>query len=191
MTPKQIQLMNTARELFKEKGFKAVTIEEICQKAGVSKVTFYKHYKNKNDLALALIKIIYEEAFAEGTKILNSTKPHRTRLHEFLEWKVKKLEVFTPPMLRDLKDMDPSLTAFIQSKSKDSLIIFKNFIINGQEEGVFRKDINIPFIIHIITSLTNIFFKEDLEQYFDSYEKFTREFLDFLFYGMTIRDIPK
>jgi len=191
MTPKQKKLLATARVFFQKKGFKAVTIEEICKKANVSKVTFYKHYKNKDDLALVLIQIIYEEAISEGTKLLSSSKPHRTRLLELLEWKVKMLEIFTPPMLRDLKYMDPSLMAFIQSKSKDSLQIFRDFIINGQEEGVFRKDINIPFIIHIITTLSNVFFKEDLESYFDSYEKFTCEFLDFLFYGITRRDISK
>ena len=37
---KQLELLKIARELFWKHGFKRVSIEEICQKASVSKMTF-------------------------------------------------------------------------------------------------------------------------------------------------------
>ncbi|WP_372931944.1 TetR/AcrR family transcriptional regulator, partial [Mariniphaga sediminis] len=48
---KYLEIMKTARELFWKHGFRRVTIQEICEKAGVSKMTFYKHFPNKIDLA--------------------------------------------------------------------------------------------------------------------------------------------
>jgi len=39
-----------AIELFKEQGFDNVTVVQICEKAGVTKRTFYYHYESKDDL---------------------------------------------------------------------------------------------------------------------------------------------
>jgi AcrR family transcriptional regulator len=53
---KRIQITETAIRLFSQFGTKRVTIEEICRTAGVSKVTFYKHFKNK---ALNIISVFW------------------------------------------------------------------------------------------------------------------------------------
>lgn len=52
----------TAKELFWKHGVKRVSIAEICEKAGVSRKTFYKHYDNKTDLALFLLDELYQGA---------------------------------------------------------------------------------------------------------------------------------
>ena len=52
--PKRKKILDTAHELFWKHGLKRVSIEEICAVAGVSKMTFYKHFANKT----ALVKYI-------------------------------------------------------------------------------------------------------------------------------------
>ena len=39
-------------ELIKEKGYDAISIEEITERANVGRATFYLHYKDKEDLLL-------------------------------------------------------------------------------------------------------------------------------------------
>jgi len=188
MTPKQKKLMDTALALFQKRGFKSVTVEEICRTADVSKMTFYKHFRNKEDLVLQIIKHLYEGAIDEGKTILKSSKPHRERIADLLEWKIQMLDQFTPPMLLDMKDFDPALMHFIQEKSSESLSLFEDFIKDGQKDGVFRENLNIGFLMHIFQILSNSFFSENLEQYFTSYEDYIREYLDFLFYGLADRE---
>ncbi|MGC9512563.1 MAG: TetR/AcrR family transcriptional regulator [Fidelibacterota bacterium] len=188
MTPKQKKLMDTALALFQKRGFKSVTVEEICRTADVSKMTFYKHFRNKEDLVLQIIKHLYEGALDEGKTILKSSKPHRERIADLLEWKIQMLDQFTPPMLLDMKDFDPALVHFIQEKSSESLSLFENFIKDGQKDGVFRENLNIGFLMHIFQILSNSFFSENFEQYFTSYEDYIREYLDFLFYGLAERE---
>jgi AcrR family transcriptional regulator len=188
MTPKQKKLMDTALALFQKSGFKSVTVEEICRTADVSKMTFYKHFRNKEDLVLQIIKHLYEGAIDEGKTILKSSKPHRERIADLLEWKIQMLDQFTPPMLLDMKDFDPALMHFIQEKSSESLSLFEDFIRDGQKDGVFRENLNIGFLMHIFQILSNSFFSENLEQYFTSYEDYIREYLDFLFYGLADRE---
>lgn len=62
---KQAKVLQTARELFKEKGFDGATMDEIAQRARVAKATLYNHYKNKEDLFLALILTITQDVEAE------------------------------------------------------------------------------------------------------------------------------
>jgi AcrR family transcriptional regulator len=44
-------ILITGHDLFWKFGFKRVTIDEICKKAEVSKMTFYKYFTDKIDLA--------------------------------------------------------------------------------------------------------------------------------------------
>jgi AcrR family transcriptional regulator len=45
-------LRNALLELIKEKGYDAISTEEITQRANVGRATFYLHYKDKEDLLL-------------------------------------------------------------------------------------------------------------------------------------------
>ncbi|MGN1404667.1 MAG: TetR/AcrR family transcriptional regulator [Erysipelotrichaceae bacterium] len=51
------KIYTTAIELITNNGYDHVTVDEICQKAGVAKGTFYVHFKAKEDI----IKSIYRE----------------------------------------------------------------------------------------------------------------------------------
>jgi len=45
-------LRNALFELIKEKGFDAISVEEITERANLGRATFYLHYKDKEDLLL-------------------------------------------------------------------------------------------------------------------------------------------
>ena len=45
------------KELFWKYGTKRVTVEEICREAGVSKMTYYKFFKNKNEQSCLTIPL--------------------------------------------------------------------------------------------------------------------------------------
>ncbi len=49
------QLVEVGRKLFAEKGFEAVTIEEIAAKAGVSKPVVYEHFGSKDGLYAVIV----------------------------------------------------------------------------------------------------------------------------------------
>lgn len=47
-------LIRTAARLWSERGFDAVTVEEICSEAGVGRTTFYLHFESKDHLLASL-----------------------------------------------------------------------------------------------------------------------------------------
>jgi len=50
------QILDTAYELFTQRGIRAVGVDEVIARSGVAKATLYKHFRSKNDLALAFLE---------------------------------------------------------------------------------------------------------------------------------------
>ncbi len=65
------QIVSTARDLFMFHGIRRITVEEICAKSGVSKMTFYKHFNNKVELAKHILNRIIAEAEEKYHGIMN------------------------------------------------------------------------------------------------------------------------
>ena len=54
-------LLDVARSLFGERGFAAVSTEEIVQAAGVTRGALYHHFKDKQDLFTAVVERVEQE----------------------------------------------------------------------------------------------------------------------------------
>ena len=66
------RVIRAAEELFKRIGFRAVTMEQVAREASVAKATLYGHFKNKDELYLAvcarlarLLRRAVEQALAQ------------------------------------------------------------------------------------------------------------------------------
>jgi AcrR family transcriptional regulator len=49
-TPVRERLVDAAFELFDERGYEQTTVEEIAERAGVGRTTFFRHYRSKEDV---------------------------------------------------------------------------------------------------------------------------------------------
>ena len=61
------RIMDAAIELFRESGIAAVTMEEICELARVSRPTFYSYYASKQELVQALGEKLWLRVAADLT----------------------------------------------------------------------------------------------------------------------------
>lgn len=50
--------------LIEEKGYGTITVSDIAERADVNRVTFYFHYKDKEDLLFEIMKEVYDELAA-------------------------------------------------------------------------------------------------------------------------------
>lgn len=70
---KRNALLDTAFELFTVKGFSQTSINDIVEKAGVAKGTFYLYFKDKDDIRNQLISskasLIFKNAILETSKM--------------------------------------------------------------------------------------------------------------------------
>ncbi len=76
-TEKQRRILESALEVFAERGFSGSPTAEIARRAGVAEGTIFKHYKTKKDLLLGVVaplfaKLVAPRAVASVRAIINS-----------------------------------------------------------------------------------------------------------------------
>lgn len=81
----RLRLMDIAQASVLEKGFSATSIEEIITEAGITKSGFFYHFKDKNDLAKALVeRYVHEEMSLAEELFAVADSLSEDPLHSFL-----------------------------------------------------------------------------------------------------------
>ncbi len=75
------RILATAADLFYRQGYRATGVNEVIEKAGVAKATFYAHFPTKDELCLAYLQ---ERNEREAQEILDVVATKRTPLTRFL-----------------------------------------------------------------------------------------------------------
>ena len=77
---RRTQLLAAAQEVFVANGYHAAGMDEIADRAGVSKPVLYQHFPGKLDLYLALIDQQAEHLVAKVREALSSTTDNKQRV---------------------------------------------------------------------------------------------------------------
>src|ERR1700759_1712648 len=56
------KLLDAAMTVIRSKGYTATTVDDVCQAAGMTKGSFFHHFKSKEELALAAADRFAEQA---------------------------------------------------------------------------------------------------------------------------------
>ena len=91
------RIINAAWELFYEQGYEATTIEEIIERSGTSKGSFYHYFEGK-DALLGSLSFLFDEKYAE---LKGTIDP---RMHAFDKLMYLNRELFR--MIEDRVSMD-------------------------------------------------------------------------------------
>jgi TetR/AcrR family transcriptional regulator, transcriptional repressor for nem operon len=79
------KLMDAFRELIWTGSYGSTTIDQICEKAGVRKGSFYYYFHSKCDLAVAAIDVNWKALRSESDSLFSPTVPPLERLRHFCE----------------------------------------------------------------------------------------------------------
>ncbi|MEW5756679.1 MAG: TetR/AcrR family transcriptional regulator [Pseudomonadota bacterium] len=79
------RIMTVATELFYKQGYRATGINEVIEKSGVAKATFYNHFPTKDDLGLAYLKSIREIELAYLDSCISQAKGPLARVLAVIE----------------------------------------------------------------------------------------------------------
>ncbi len=74
------RLLQTASDLIWESSYGAVGVEQICERAGVQKGSFYHFFPSKSDLAIAAAEAHWERTRPEKERVFSSEIPPLERL---------------------------------------------------------------------------------------------------------------
>lgn len=183
-SPKFKQIIEIATALFSKYGVKRVTIEEICNTAQISKMTFYKHFANKIDLAEYIIFNILDNAQSEFDNIFNQSCSFAEKIDQFIQMKLKYAKQFSKEFYLDFMNLSPKINDKIIIYSKNNQAQFLQFIKQAQKTGEVRKDISLKFIAYMLDKIFELREDEKLLSRFNNLEEMTLDMVNFYFYGI-------
>lgn len=82
---RRAQLLGAAQEVFVAQGYHAAAMDEIAERAGVSKPVLYQHFPGKLDLYLALLDQNSEALVQAVLTALTATTDNKQRVHSAIE----------------------------------------------------------------------------------------------------------
>jgi AcrR family transcriptional regulator len=75
-----VQLLRAAQDVFVAQGFHAAAMDDIADRAGVSKPVLYQHFPGKRELYLALLERQVDELTDRVRQAMDGTEDNRTRV---------------------------------------------------------------------------------------------------------------
>ena len=77
---RRAQLLAAAQDIFAANGYHAAAMDEIAERAGVSKPVLYQHFPGKLELYLALLETHVDELVRRVTDAMESTTDNKVRV---------------------------------------------------------------------------------------------------------------
>ena len=145
---KQQTIADTARRLFREHGFSAVSVGSICAEASVSRVTFYKYYSGKNALLQEIVTEHKNRVRAEFENLLARQCSLREAAEAvFALQKQSFEELYSAAFLRDIEEnTDLELERFFHELNEEKYAFMRGFFHTLQQRRLIQPDLPVELI---------------------------------------------
>lgn len=177
--------MRTSRELFWKHGFRRVTVEEICEKASVSKMTFYRYFTNKIELAKTVFNNVVDKGVIDFRKIMQEDIAVSEKLKKIILLKEEGTTNVSKEFMADFySGSEPELKNYVEEKTRLIWKELRTDFKEAQEKGIFRRDFKPEFFVHVVFKLTDLLNDEALLELYDTPQELILEFTKIMTYGI-------
>ncbi len=144
------KIYEAAWHLIGEEGFEKVSVDRICEKAGVAKGSFYHHFRSKGDLIVegyALCDRYFEEKVA-GRLIAEDAAG---RIVEFVSHQMRYAVGMGLDLMRQVYKAQLEFgTRFFVSAERTLPRILREVVAEGQGSGELRSDLDADYVVSFI-----------------------------------------
>ncbi len=180
-----LKIITTAKKLFWKHGSSRVTIEELCREAGVSKMTFYRHFNNKNEIIGKVLEMEFEKGMQEYRGIMALEISFKEKIHQIVLLKQNMSNGISKELINDLYTKEEvDLLAIIEKHQEISLNEFVKDLRVAQENGWIRKGIKVQFIIYMLNSINEKMKDNNFLDMYENTQDAIMEVTNFFFYGL-------
>lgn len=142
-----LKILSASVELFRQYGFKTITMDDIARRAGISKKTLYQHFANKSEVVSESVSWFQGNVTDSCLSIMNTAE-------NAIEGMVKLMSMFDEV----LSNMNPHSMLELERYYPDAFKVFKNNMLEkdiqcikdnivwGMEEGLYRDGLNADFM---------------------------------------------
>jgi len=185
-------LLGAGRTLFWKYGVRRISVEEVCKSAGVSKMTFYRSFENKEDLAFQVLKGFITEGMDSYRAVMKQDIPFREKIAKVIALKHQQSVDISQEFIHEIyQSTDSVLSAYIEESRKEMLSEIMYDLFMAQQNGWIRRDTKLEFILYMLNSLNDKMMDERFLSMYEDKHDAIMDLTNFFFYGIFPSEQPE
>jgi TetR/AcrR family transcriptional regulator, cholesterol catabolism regulator len=157
------KILSASAELFRQYGFKTITMDDIARRSGISKKTLYQHFANKNE-------VVNESVTWYKCRVTEMCDTAMKESENAIEGMVRTMSMFdqinrqiNPMAMLELERYYPEgFARFKESLLKNDVSSIKANMERGIAEGLYRSEIDPDFMARYRMEISLIVFHPNL-----------------------------
>ncbi|MFA5078369.1 MAG: TetR/AcrR family transcriptional regulator [Dehalococcoidia bacterium] len=147
------KIYDTAVSLFTKKGYSKVTIDDICNKMGLSKGAFYNYFKSKDQIIMEGFMASDEYYRTDALKEIAGLKSSVDQLVAYNRLVLKKITRTGRPLMQAVFHSEIGFrkkTSYINSEKRSLYKVGEALVAEAQKAGELRTDLSSKQITNLI-----------------------------------------
>ena len=178
-TNKFKELLVVAADIFAKKGYKATSVREIAEKAGINKATIYHYFSSKEEMLFKIMDNAMEEALKNLEKIRAENIDPMTKLENVLKFYSKyyvSKQADLILLVNELNSLKEEYKNLLIEKERKYVELMKSILFELKEKGMLKDELPITVIVFTFFSIIHYTIKwynpkgeikvEELSKYF-------------------------
>jgi AcrR family transcriptional regulator len=187
-TPKQRAILRAGRALFLRHGIRKVRVEEVCADAQVSKRTFYKYFRDKDALAIAVLGELFAASSTQLEAVLGLDCALEDKVRRIMAVKSELASQTSATFYREALDgsTEPGRYALRKQQQWDQRV--RHFYLDAQANGQIREDVDIDVLMALLVRSRELVKDPHLERLVPDLARLTNTVMTLFFYGIVPRE---
>lgn len=145
ITDKREAILRAAIKVFARNGYFNSKVSDIASEAGIADGTVYLYFKSKEEVLHSVFDRAMEEFISEGKREIAEIEDVKEKLRRIARLHLQKLSADREAAIVfqvELRGSTKFMEEFSASGFAKYLDIIRQTIVEGQKQGLFRKDLN-------------------------------------------------
>ncbi|QAR31567.1 TetR/AcrR family transcriptional regulator [Ornithobacterium rhinotracheale] len=150
------KVLSKAKELFRQFGYKTVTMDEVARQLGVSKKTLYELYASKDELVGAVVESLQEDIAQEIAQSIDERYNAIEQMYATQRQLQRALGVLHSSKLNwELQRYYPKACQAQDTRAKEQMkkYLYQN-IQQGIAEELYRPELDMQFLFYFFWGIT-------------------------------------
>lgn len=155
MENRKTQILDLALKLIREKGYVAISYDDLSKQLGVTKASIHYHFEKKEDLGVAVTERIQQNLENYLTFINHSTMKSEEKLMHFIARQIEMCGEGICPissLQSDFLSLPDTIKHKVQEVSQFELKVLISILADGDNEGIDQKSEDVEALAYTILS---------------------------------------
>ena len=147
------RVLDAAEKSVAAQGLGRSSMSDLVRASGVSRRTFYKVFRSKEDVIRGMVDRKIEGTLQKALGIVSGRATTTEKIEAMLGLVQRVTSFVTPSLMREVSTSHPRLWEYINEKRMKALELWRSILVDGQERGEIRKDVDPEIFVLILTTI--------------------------------------